>query len=123
MRYTRLVISERGVKLYQVGYTLETDWANVARLSQRPGAQGLVLHRPMSCRGASVLSAFRSTRTAPGVRFYDDEQIALLAERRLIPIDAFAYWLKHGQLREELARRAPALAAGSGATGEGLDRS
>jgi hypothetical protein len=111
LRYTRLVISERGVRLYQIGYTLETDWGNVARLSEQTGARGLVLHRPMQCRGASVLRAFRRVGTPAGARFYGDEQVRLLAERRLIPLDAFAYRLKHGRLREELERRAPSLAA------------
>lgn len=111
MRYTRLVLTERGVRLRQIGYTLETDWDNVARLAEQPGRQGLVLHRPMDCRGASVLRAFRRTRTTAATRFYDDEQVSLLAERRLIPLDAFAHALKRGRLREELARRAPSLRA------------
>jgi hypothetical protein len=105
LRYTRLVLSANGIKLYQIGYRLETEWNNVAYLSEATGSQGLVLHRPMDCRGAGILSKARNV-TVEGVGFYNDEQIQLLAERRFIPIDAFAYWLDKGQLRDDLNRRA-----------------
>ena len=108
LRYTRLEVSERGVKVYQFGYTLETAWDNVAALYDVAGAEGLVLHRPMEGGGASVLRAFRKTGTR-SLRLYNDEQVRLLAERRFIPIEAFAYWLKHGRLRGDLARHAPAV--------------
>jgi hypothetical protein len=107
MRYTRLVLSSEGVKLYQFGYKLETAWSNVANLYDMPGAQGLVLHRPMDCRGAKVFGAFRNVG-----ELFNEEQIQLIAERRFIPIGPFAYWLKHGQLRDDLIRRAPALGNG-----------
>ena len=112
MRYTRLELSGRGVKLYQFGYTLETEWDNVAALYDVAGAQGLVLHRPMQCGGAAVLRAFRNTGAPASLRLYNDEQVRLLAERRFIPIEAFAYWLKHGRLRDDLVRNAPAVDAG-----------
>jgi hypothetical protein len=54
---------------------------------------------------------FRNTKIK-GVQFYSSEQIQLLVEHRLIPIEAFAYWLKKGQLRDDLIRRAPALGNG-----------
>ena len=107
LRYTRLELSERGVKLYQFGYTLESPWDNVAAFYDVKRAEGLVLHRPMECKGASVLRAFRKTGTGGAVRMYNDEQVSLLADRRFIPIEAFAYWLRHGRLREDLVRHAP----------------
>ncbi len=108
LRYTRLMLSAEGVKLYQLGYKLETGWDNVAYLYDEGfGSQGLVLHRPMDCPGARTLSRARNV-AVEGVNFYSDEQIQLIAERRFIPIDAFAYWLKHGRLRDDLNRRAPA---------------
>jgi hypothetical protein len=102
VRFTRLELSAECVKLRQIGYTLETGWDNVASLYDVRGAEGIVLHRPMPSRGASVLRGFRNLGTGAGVSFYNVEQVRLLAERRFIPIDAFAYWLKHGRLREEL---------------------
>ena len=107
MRYTRLVLSADGVKLYQFGYKLETGWDNVAGLYDMPGAQGLVLHRPMDCWGAKVFGAARNVG-----ELFNEEQVHLIAERRFIPIEPFAYWFKHGRLRDDLIRRAPALGNG-----------
>ena len=109
LRFTRLELSGKGIKLYQIGYTLETAWDNVAGLYDVRGAEGLVLHRPMACRGAAVLRGFRNTSIGGGLRLYNAEQVQLLADRRLIPIDAFAYWLKRGRLRDDLVSRAPSL--------------
>ena len=111
LRFTRFELSQSGVRLYQIGYTLETGWDNVAALYDVRGAQGLVLHRPMEDRGASVLSAFRNTGAGAGMRLYGPEQVRLLAERRFIPIEPFAHSLKHGRLREELRRYAPSIGA------------
>src|SRR5688572_27192866 len=66
LRYTRLELSVSGVKVYQFGYTLETEWDNVAALYDVGSAEGLVLHRPMQCGGASVLRAFRNTGARAG---------------------------------------------------------
>ena len=109
LRFTRLELSGTGIKLYQIGYTLETAWDNVAGLYDVRGAEGLVLHRPMPCRGAAVLRGFRNTSIGGGLRLYNVEQAQLLADRRIIPIEAFAYWLKHGRLRHDLVCRAPSL--------------
>lgn len=107
VRYTRLVLSSEGIKLYQFGYQLETTWNNVSHLYDMPGAQGLVLHRPMDCRGAQVFGTFRKVG-----ELFSEEQIQLIAEHRFIPIEPFAYWLKRGQLRDDLIRHAPALGNG-----------
>ena len=110
LRFSRLELSGRGIKLYQIGYTLEAAWDNLAALHDVAGAEGLVLHHPMPCRGASVLRGFRNTGMGAGLRLYSVEQVQLLADRRFIPIAAFAYWLKHGRLRDDLVCRAPSLA-------------
>lgn len=107
VRVTRLVLTEAGVTLIQIGYTLQTDWPNVAQLLDDPGAEGLVLHEPMASRSFALLKAFRHTGIL-SVRLYDDKRNRLLAERRLIPIEAFGYWLDRG-LRDELVGRAPSL--------------
>ncbi len=111
LRRTRLVLSADGLELYQFGYKLETGWDNIAYLHDEQGSQGLVLHRPMDCYGAHTLSNFRHTQIK-NVNFFTDEQIRFIAEHRLIPLDAFAYWLRKGELRTDLARRAPTLANG-----------
>jgi hypothetical protein len=107
--YTRLDLAPDVIRLRQIGYTLETDWSNLARLDETAGAQGLVLHRPMACRGARVLRTFRGVRVGR-MRMYGDDQAAWIGERRFVPIEAFAYWLEKGGLREELRRRGPGLA-------------
>jgi len=108
MRRTRLELSQEGVRLDQFGYRLETAWENVAYLDDAPEAEALVLHRPMDCSGAFNLSAARNVEIS-GNRFFSDEQIGLIAERRLIPIKAFSYHLKSGQLRDDLVSRSTAL--------------
>src|SRR5262249_8863431 len=103
MIYPRLILSEEGITLHQVGYKLETTWANVAELHDFRSSEGLILHRSMECRGAYLMRFF-AYRTLQYSRIYDDLQSRYLSERRYIPIEAFAYWLKHGQLRDDLAR-------------------
>lgn len=115
--YPRLELSAKGITLRQIGYKLETTWDNVAQLHDVRSREGLILHLPMECRGAFVMRAF-SSRSIQYMRIYDDLQRRLLSERRFIPIEAFAYWLKHGQLRDDLARHAPSIGSGSSSLGE-----
>ena len=44
-----------------------------------------------------------------GEALYDAEQQTLFAELRFIPIEAFAWHLRHGELRADIARFAPHL--------------
>jgi hypothetical protein len=111
LRRTRLVLSAEGVSLYQFGYTLETDWENVAALNDYSGEEGLILHRSMDGPGARKLSDKRYAEIR-GANLFNDEQIQLIAEHRLIPLNAFSYWLKKGKLRDDLTQRAPALKNG-----------
>ena len=108
LRRTRLVLSAEGVSLYQFGYTLETDWENVAALNDYSGEEGLILHRSMDGPGARKLSDKRYAEIR-GANLFNDEQIQLIAEHRLIPLNAFSYSLKKGKLRDDLVQRAPAL--------------
>lgn len=41
------------------------------------------------------------------IHTYDPEVIELMRGRRFIPLDAFAYWWRHGDLDKEIERRAP----------------
>jgi hypothetical protein len=108
IRHTRLVLSADGIKLHQFGWKLDTEWDNIAHLYDEPGAEGLVLHRPMSCQGAFKLAALRTTQIK-GARMYSAEEIQFIGEHRFIPLTSFAYWIKKGQLRDDLARRAPGM--------------
>jgi hypothetical protein len=108
VRRTRLELAPDAIRLHQFGYMLETEWGNVACLSDAPDPVALVLESPMMCSGARTLAANRRAQSQPGVTFYSEEQIRLIAEHRLIPIDAFGYWMNRG-LRDDLMRRAPAI--------------
>ena len=115
IRHTRLVLSANGIKLQQFGWKLDTEWDNIAHLYDEPGAEGLVLHRPMTCRGAFKLAALRNTQIEGASMYnaeqimYNAEQIQFIGEGRFIPLSPFAYWIKKGQLRDDLAQRAPTM--------------
>jgi hypothetical protein len=46
---------------------------------------------------------------AYGAPLYDDQQRALIAERRWIPIEPFAWYVRHGSLVADVAHFAPAV--------------
>ncbi len=101
---TRLVLSETGARLHQAGYRLEASWTDIEDLDLTPRRESFITCEPMAGKGAARLARFR---TSP---LYDDEQQRLLAEQRLIPIEAFAWHLRHGRMREDIERFAPHLA-------------
>jgi hypothetical protein len=111
-RFPRLALGEAGVIQHNLGYRLATSWDNIAELRRTRGSQGFVLRRPMDDAGARRYARSAAVlRIAPGVfRLYPPEVLQLITERRYIPIEAFAYWLTHGDLEREIARRAPWLA-------------
>jgi len=106
---TRLVFCPTGVQLRQTGYKLAAGWDDIEHLDLTPGREGFVTRAPMAGKGAARLARFRFAG-AGGAPLYDDAQQQLLAERRLIPIEAFAWHLRHGAMREDIARFAPHLA-------------
>lgn len=111
--YSRLVISADGVELYQLGYHLSAPWNNVEAILEQPGHKkpGFVLREPLT--GKAVKRLYRSARkmssgaTSARFRMFKDEQLDLLWEGRLIPIDAWAYLLKRGILQDHLTTYAP----------------
>lgn len=107
-RWTRLELSPGGVRLRQFGYTLETQWTNIAELRLRQGREGFVTKEPMTGKGPMVLASFRKLGVGR-TTFYDDEQRQLLGQRRFIPIEAFAWYLRHGKLADDISRFAPHL--------------
>lgn len=110
IRGARLWVTDDGIELRQLGMRVITPWNNVAGLRMVRGGEGIVLHRPLEGKGAVRLAASAGFGFR-GASFYDAEQQQLIAEHRFIPIEPFAYWLEHGDLREALAGRVPALSA------------
>jgi hypothetical protein len=108
VRYTRLTISPDGVEVRQFGWTVSAPWDNVASLCLDPGAQGLELRRPMTNWGAKILAGGNAMVSAM-LQFYPPEHKKLVDEHRWIPLEPFAWWFRHGQLRQDLARHAPWL--------------
>ncbi len=104
----RLELSTTGVKLRQFGYMLETPWTNVEMLRMDKGQEGFVTREPMKSRGAAHLSSFRGVAFGMGrTPIYDRTARELLYQQRYIPIEAFAWHVRHGQLGDDLKRLAP----------------
>lgn len=105
---TRLELSAEGVQLRQTGYKLQASWDDIAELRLERGREGFVTNKPITSSGAKLLAAFRAAGM-PGAPLYDARQQALLAEQRFIPIEAFAWHLRHGKLYSDITRLAPQL--------------
>ena len=105
---TRLELTSAGPRLRQFGYQLTTDWDNIQGLCLERGREAFVTDRPLDSDGAARLAHFRfaGAHYAP---LYDDRQMQLLDERRLIPIEAFAWHLRHGEMRDDIIAFAPHL--------------
>ena len=106
----RLTLTPGGVELRQAGGRLSTTWANVETVHMVPRAEGFVLREPMP-GGAAERYADAAQLVVRGAPLYDPWRRQLLAERRFIPIDAFAYWFTHGDLRPVIESYAPGLVA------------
>jgi hypothetical protein len=104
----KLILTAEGIETRQVGARLQSSWANVAGLRLVPGSEGFVLREPMSGSGPQRFASASHVRIR-GAALYDDVRLQLISELRFIPIEAFAYWLKHGDLRAAIARVAPDL--------------
>jgi hypothetical protein len=113
----RLVLTAQGIELR--GYQgrkpyLATTWQNVAALRfDKAGAEGLVVKEPLDGRHAEGLTRYRNV-VINGAPLNDDEKRLLLGEKRFFPIDPFAYWIKHGDLWEQIREHAPWLADAQG---------
>ncbi len=106
--YARLELTAEGVRLRQIGLNLAARWIDVAGLRLDQGHEGFVTLHPIGGPGAANLAAVRGL----GWYFnpiYNAEQQAVMADRRWIPIEAFAWHLRRGRLRADLARLAPAV--------------
>jgi hypothetical protein len=106
--YARLELTAEGVRLRQIGINLAVPWIDVAGLRLDRGHEGFVTLRPIGGSGAANLAAIRGLGWY-FIPIYNKEQQAVMADRRWIPIEAFAWHLRRGRLREDLARLAPAV--------------
>jgi hypothetical protein len=108
--YPRLILGQHTVERKNIGYTLKTHWGNIGGIRLEPGSEGFILRYPMEDRGAYRFAIAAKARFGNGgIRPYNRDVLALIGERRFLPIEAFAYWLRHGSLRREIERRAPWL--------------
>jgi len=103
---TYVALTTAGVELHQLGMQMRAAWPDVAALSLRRGREGFIVRAPLEGAGAARFAALRHIGTF-SARLYDDEQRALLRDRRFIPIEAFAWHVRHGTLAQDVARLAP----------------
>jgi hypothetical protein len=109
--YPRLVLTSNRIERYNLGYRLTTTWDNVADIRLVKGSEGFILRQSMEDKGAYLFARAANLRFGIGlIRLYDPEVLSLIRERRFLPIEAFAYWLKHGELGHRIALQAPWLA-------------
>lgn len=104
----RLELSPEGVRLVGFSGSVEAAWPDVVGVRLDRGREGLVTGRPLEGRLAAGLAAYRNTGSY-GTPWYDAEQVALMAERRLIPLDVFRPYLRRGDLIADIVRFAPHL--------------
>ena len=101
----RLELSVAGLKLRQVGYTLETCWTNVESLRMGQGTGSLCDQGADEEPGAAKLSSMRGVAFGFGrMPIYDRTARELLFQQRYIPIEAFAWHLRQGKLGDDLTR-------------------
>jgi hypothetical protein len=104
----KLVLTVDGIELRQVGASVSTPWGNIAAVRMQRGAEGLVLHQPMTGKGAERLAAV-SGISVGGAPMYDEVRRQLLYEKRFIPLNGFSYWLHKGDLHGVIKERATAI--------------
>ena len=105
----QLRLSETGIVLRQTGYELSANWDEIEQLDLTANREGFVTRESMAGKGAARLARFRFAGVG-ATALYDADRQTLLAQRRLIPIEAFARHLRQGEMREDIERFAPHLA-------------
>jgi hypothetical protein len=111
--YPRLTVSSEGIRVRgAIGYSsLLIPWNDIERVSLRANKEGLILHQPLESRAAARWKNWSGVRFF-GSSMFDDEQQRYINQQRYVPIQIFAYWLRHADLATEIAGYAPALAEG-----------
>ncbi len=109
-RATKLVLTADGIELRQAGAHVSTPWSNVAAIRTQRGAEGLILHQPMTGKGAEGLAAV-SGMSIGGAPMYGEDIRQLLHEKRFISLNGFSYWLHKGDLHEAIKARSTTLSS------------
>jgi hypothetical protein len=104
VRKSRLEISPQGVCLREVGSELKIAWSEIIGLRMERGHEGFITAQRMEGRGTERLGA-----SAGPMQMHDARDMQLLGERRFIPIKAYAFHLRRGDLRDVILGYAPHL--------------
>ncbi|KAB2837513.1 MAG: hypothetical protein F9K47_19880, partial [Burkholderiales bacterium] len=107
-----LVISDEGVFLRGPAGSGEVSvtWEQIESLRLDAGAEGLVLRAPDESKFTARLRNWAGVRIN-GAPITAARNLEDIAERRFIPLDAFAAWFEEGSLRDAFAAHAPQLTA------------
>jgi hypothetical protein len=105
---SRLVLTPGGIVHHQLGYTVQSTWANLEALQLTPGSEALYLREPGTRSTLLRLSAKLVGNAARNAQSVIGDPAAL-AEGRLIFLAPFMRHWKRGPLREDLLRCAPHL--------------
>jgi len=103
-RRMRLTISRQGLCTTELGGKLEIPWAGIIGFRGTPGHEGFVAAEPIASKGAENL-----VNNASAYALFDEQDLQLIRERRFIPMRAFAWHFRHGDLCAVIAEYAPHL--------------
>lgn len=104
VRKSRLEISPQGVRLREAGSDLKIAWPEITGIRLDRGHEGFITARSIEGKGAERLAA-----NAGPMQMHDTLDMQLLGEQRFIPIKAFAFHLRSGDMREVILGYAPHL--------------
>lgn len=113
----QLRVTRDGLTLSEGRRTMEATWSNIERIRVDKGRESIVLKEPVHGKAAERLASLRGFMMS-GQPMYDEEQRLLMADHRIIPIQAFAYLMRNGTLQRSMEPFAPALAAATSAAME-----
>jgi WD40 repeat protein len=123
---TRLVIGPRRIEYYTFGYTIATNWSNLAGIGPMPGVIGkteaLLLHAPVDRLSGwyqtllTAQPALNAVARASG-RSYSAGSAALT---QVIPVSLFEPDWRRGQIGELIRRFAPQVFEPEAKVGDGL---
>ncbi len=100
----RLEVSATGVRLHDFGGGCAAAWGDIVDLRVDRGHEGFITGAPLEGKGALHLA-----QTAGPMQMHDERDLELIGARRFIPLKAFAFHLRRGDLRADIGRHAPHL--------------
>lgn len=103
-RRMKLTVSRQGLRTSEVGGAIEVPWTGIVGFRGTRGHEGFVTAEPLTGKGAENL-----VNNASDFAGFDAEDQRLVAERRFLPMRAFAFHLRRGDLRRLIVEYAPHL--------------